>query len=110
MEAERRLIETERRWQTLNKQMVPVGEVAELGKQMVLIFCKHETDPRTRAADRQGLKGTLPRNQLAGTQRHSSPPQAPKWHSSLRIRPGWNQSLQACPPIRRSESRSTDTS
>jgi len=61
IEAERRLVDTERRWQTLNKQMVPGEEVAELGRQMVLIFCKHETDPKIRAAIAKDIRALFPR-------------------------------------------------
>jgi hypothetical protein len=61
MEAERRLVDTERRWQTLNKQMVPGEEVAEFGRQMVLIFCKHEPDPKIRAAIAKDIRVLFPR-------------------------------------------------
>ncbi len=61
MEAKRRLVDTERRWQTLNKQMVPGEEVAELGKQIALIICKHVGDPKTKAAISKDINALLPR-------------------------------------------------
>ncbi len=59
MEAKRRLVDTERRWQTLNKQMVPGEEVAEFGMQMVHMFCKHETDPKATAAVAKEINSPL---------------------------------------------------
>ena len=61
MGTERRLVDTERRWQTLNKQMVPGEEVAELGRQIVLIICKHVTDPKVRAAIAKDIRALFPR-------------------------------------------------